>query len=70
MGSYCRRLFLPPYSPDLNPIEQLFATLQALPQPPHAATRDALQNAIGTALDTFTADERRNDIASCRPSHP
>ncbi len=52
-----RLLFLPPYSPDLNPIEQAFAKLKALLR--HAATRSvpALWNAVGQLLSSFTAAE-------------
>jgi transposase len=52
--------FLPPYSPDFNPIENAFAKLKALLRKAAARTRDALWNAIGTALDAFTPDECRN----------
>jgi transposase len=43
-------LYLPPYSPDLNPIEQLFAKLKALLRKVAARTRDALWQAIGRLL--------------------
>ncbi|QXT35125.1 transposase [Sphingomonas sanguinis] len=44
-----RLLFLPPYSPDLNPIENAFAKLKALLRKAAARTRDDLNRAIGTA---------------------
>lgn len=50
-------LFLPPYSPDLNPIEQLFAKLKALLRKTAARTIAALWAAIGRLLDDFPADE-------------
>jgi transposase len=50
-------LYLPAYSPDLNPIEQLFAKLKALLRRAAARTRDALWDTIGTLLDAFTPDE-------------
>jgi transposase len=53
-------LYLPPYSPDLNPIEQLFSKLKALLRKAAARTRDALWNTIGTLLDAFSPDECRN----------
>jgi transposase len=59
-----RLLFLPPYSPDLNPIEQLFAKLKALLRTAARRTVDGLWNAIGTALCTFSPDECRNYIAN------
>lgn len=52
--------YLPPYSPDLNPIEQLFAKLKALLRKIAARSVDALWTAIGDLLDTFTPDECRN----------
>jgi transposase len=55
-------LYLPPYSPDLNPIEQLFAKLKALLRKAAARTRDSLWSTIGEALDAFTPDECRNYI--------
>ena len=55
-------LYLPPYSPDLNPIEQLFAKLKALLRKAAARTRDELWTAIGALLDTITATECRNYI--------
>ena len=60
-----RLLFLPPYSPDLNPIEQLFAKLKALLRTAARRTVDGLWNAIGSALDAFKAAECRNYIANC-----
>lgn len=53
-------LCLPPYSPDLNPIEQMFAKLKALLRGAAARTRDALWDTIGLLLDTFTPAECRN----------
>ena len=45
-------LYLPPYSPDLNPIEPLFAKLKALLRKVAARTRDELWSTIGRLLDT------------------
>jgi transposase len=50
-------LYLPPYSPDLNPIEQLFAKLKALLRKTAARTVAALWAAIGRLLDDFPAAE-------------
>lgn len=55
-------LYLPPYSPDLNPIEQLFAKLKALLRKAAARTRDALWDTIGQLLDCFSPAECRNYI--------
>lgn len=51
------RLFLPPYSPDFNPIEQAFAKLKAWLRKAAARTKDALWQAIAEALDAFTPAE-------------
>lgn len=53
-------LYLPPYSPDLNPIEQMFAKLKALLRKAAARTRDALWTTIGQLLDDFSQAECRN----------
>jgi len=51
------RLLLPPYSPDLNPIEQAFAKLKARLRKAAARTRDALWHAIAEALHAFSPAE-------------
>jgi transposase len=65
-----RLLFLPPCSPDLNPIEQFFAKLKALLRTAARRTVNGLWNAIGSALDAFSPAECRNYIANCGYSHP
>ena len=57
-------LYLPAYSPDLNPIEQLFAKLKALLRKATARTRDALWDTIGALLDAFTSAKCQNYIAN------
>ena len=49
--------YLPPYSPDLNPIEQVFAKLKTLLRKLNARTVDAVIQAIGQILDGLTAEE-------------
>ena len=53
-------LYLPSYSPDLNPIEQLFAKLKALLRKAAARTRDALWETIAQLLEAFSPAECRN----------
>jgi transposase len=53
-------MYLPPYSPDLNPIEKSFAKLKALIRKAAARTREALWNAIGRFLRRFTPQECAN----------
>jgi transposase len=55
----CELLYLPPYSPDLNPIEEAFAKLKALLRRAGARTREALIEAMGRALDAVTASDAR-----------
>ena len=52
--------YLPPYSPDLNPIEQLFAKLKALLRKIAARSVEALWTTIGDLVDTFEPDECHN----------
>lgn len=58
-------LYLPPYSPDLNPIEQLFAKLKSLLRTAAARTRDALWEAVGRAIGEFLQPECRNYLVNC-----
>jgi transposase len=53
-------LYLPPYSPDLNPIEQLFAKFKALLRKAAARTRQTLWATIGDLLARFGAAECAN----------
>lgn len=57
--------FLPAYSPDLNPIEQVFAKLKTLVRKAEPRTRETLWKTIGTMLDRFSRDECRNYFANC-----
>jgi transposase len=58
-------LYLPPYSPDLNPIEQLFAKLKALLCKAAARTKDELWSTIGRLLDTCPAAECSAYLRHC-----
>jgi transposase len=58
-------LYLPPYSPDLNPIEQLFAKLKALLRKAAARTRDELWQAIGRLLASVSSGECANYLDHC-----
>ena len=55
-----RLLFLPPYSPDLNPIEQAFAKLKTLLRKAEERTVDGLWRRIGGSLEAFTPNECAN----------
>ena len=53
-------VYLPPYSPDLNPIEQAFAKLKTLLRKTGERTRDGLWDAIARILRHYSPDECRN----------
>jgi transposase len=55
----CELMYLPAYSPDLNPIEEVFSKLKALLRRAGARTREALLEAMGRALDAVTANDAR-----------
>ena len=50
-------LYLPPYSPDFNPIEQAFAKLKTLLRKASARSVDGLESAIALALEAFSPEE-------------
>ena len=53
-------VFLPPSSPDFNPIENAFAKLKALLRKAAEQTVEGLWRTIGIVLDAFTPDECKN----------
>lgn len=57
-------LYLPPYSPDFNPIENAFAKLKALLCKAAERTREGLWTGIGRLIDTFTPTECVNYFAA------
>lgn len=59
-----RLLYLPPYSPDFNPIEMAFAKLKALLRRTAARTVDELWQAIAASLHAFNPTECRNYFAA------
>jgi transposase len=65
-GAGARLLFLPPYSPDLNPIEMAFAKLKAHLRRIGARSLDALWRAIGEICDLFDPDECWNYFKTAR----
>ncbi|EHP90470.1 transposase, partial [Methylorubrum extorquens] len=56
--------YLPPYSPDLNPIEQIFAKLKGHLRKAAARTLPDLKEAIRSAFDTLTPKACRNCLAA------
>src|SRR6266849_324121 len=63
VGAHLR--FLPPYSPDFNPIEQTFAKLKAFLRAARPRTFDQVLALVAAALELFTPDECRNYIRHC-----
>ncbi len=57
--------YLPPYSPDMNPIEQVFAKLKTLLRKTAARTQESLWQAIGVLLENFSAAECAHYIRHC-----
>lgn len=57
--------FLPPYSPDLNPIEMIFSKVKQLLRSLECRTREALWNAIQSVLDQVTATDSQNCFFHC-----
>jgi len=55
-----RLLYLPPYSPDFNPIENAFSKLKAMLRKAAERTVDGLWNRIGALLPSFTPQECAN----------
>lgn len=59
-GAGARLFFLPPYSPDLNPIEQVFSKLKRLLRRAEERTQEATWRRIGKLLDHFSPQECAN----------
>jgi transposase len=57
--------YLPPYSPDLNPIERAFSKLKAKLRAAEKRTVSELETYLGEALDGFSPDECENYFTSC-----
>lgn len=62
-------LYLPAYSPDLNPIEEAFSKIKGFIRNAKARTRDALVEAMGQALSALSAQDARGlfEHAGYRP---
>jgi transposase len=58
-------LFLPPYSPDLNPIEMIFAKVKQLLRSLACRTREALWRMMQSVLDQITASDAANCFRHC-----
>ena len=58
-------LYLPPYSPDFNPIEEAFSKIKRLLQKVAARSREALVEAMGAALSAVTARDAKGFFEHC-----
>jgi transposase len=64
-GRGCELIYLPPYSPDFNPIEQAFSKVKGLMRRAEARTREALIEAMGLALSAVSARDARGFFSHC-----
>jgi transposase len=64
-GRGCELIYLPPYSPDFNPIEQAFSKVKGLMRKAEARTREALIEAMGWALSAVSARDARGFFDHC-----
>jgi transposase len=61
----CEHLYLPPYSPDFNPIEQAFSKVKGILRGAEARTRESLIEAMGLALEAVSAGDARGYFGHC-----
>ncbi len=61
----CELMFLPPYSPDLNPIEEAFSKVKGILRKTRARTKETLVEATGQALDALSRRDIHGFYADC-----
>jgi transposase len=66
----CKLIFLPPYSPDLNPIEEAFSKIKGLLRKAAARTREALIEALGPAISAVSATNALSFFEHCGYRYP
>ena len=64
-GRGCELLYLPSYSPDLNPIEEAFSKIKGLIRKAEARSREALLEAMGMAIAALSAQDARRYFEHC-----
>jgi transposase len=64
-GRGCELIYLPPYSPDFNPIEQAFSKIKGILRRAGARTRESLIEAMGVALRAVSAGDARGFFGHC-----
>ncbi len=63
-------LYLPPYSPDLNPIEEAFSKIKTLLRKAQARTREALIEALGEAISAASSADALGFFEHCGYRRP
>jgi transposase len=58
-------MFLPPYSPDFNPIEEAFSKVKSILRRASSRSKEALLEATGSALDAITPEDIRGFYSDC-----
>jgi transposase len=66
----CEPLYLPPYSPDLNPIEEAFEKVKKLLRKAEARSREALVEALGRALSAISTRDTQGFFEHCGYRQP
>jgi transposase len=61
----CQLLYLPPYWPDFNPIEEAFAKIKGLMRKAEARSREALLEAMGKAISALGTEDVRGFFEHC-----
>ena len=64
-GQGCELMYLPPYSPDFNPIEEAFSKIKGLMRKAEARSREALLEAMGRAISALSAEDARGFFEHC-----
>ena len=64
-GRGCELVYLPPYPPDLNPIEEAFSKVKHILRKIAVRTKEALVEAMGRALDAVSAEDARGFFVHC-----
>jgi transposase len=64
-GRGCELLYLPPYSPDFNPIEEAFSKIKGIVRKAQARTREAVVEALGFAISAVSAQDVRGFFEHC-----
>jgi transposase len=61
----CELMYLPPYSPDFNPIEEAFSKIKGLMRKVQARSREALLEAMGSAISALSGEDARGFFEHC-----